>query len=248
MDNTEQQAAAILPQIAEVLNSGSAGTAKRYSNQRIDRHKVAEEMGLTTLGTDKGSCAVVLATHKALPNVLVKVTSRHDAFVRWAEYMLELDPSDRPDFFPDVYAVNRIGDFAVVMVERIYGNPPGDIWERKDECEEAGSDFTFSPLSTEWQSWECEETVSEIEDWLEFHGLSDMNCRADLHEQNFLVKEDGTFVCIDPVWNPMQDRAIVEDEGKGDLPAAPSHLRTETTTPRPTPIDELLGLIKDMNA
>ena len=246
MESTEQQAAAILPQIAEVLNSGSAGTAKRHSAQRIDRHKVAEEMGLTSLGTDQGSCAVVLATHEALPNVLVKVTSRHDAFVRWAEYMLELDPSDRPDFFPDVYAVNRIGDFAVVMVERIDGTAPDDIWERKDACEAAGTSFEWEPLSTEWQGVEAEDTVDEIEEWLEEHGLSDMHCRADLHEQNFLVKADGTFVCIDPVWNPMQDRHIVRDEEHAKSVAPEDH-RTETTN-RPTPIDELLGLLKEFEA
>lgn len=183
--------AAILDGVAQVLKSGDAGTAHRHSNTRVDRKKVATSMGLKDLGTEEGSCAVVLGTHDALPGMLVKVTNKEDGFVAFAEAWLDVKEQgfypEMPKYFPAIYSVTYVDDFAVILVEKVEG--------REATWSDIGGDGDAQHLVTHW----CDRN---IEGFCEFG--SD-KYQPDLHTGNLIIKDDGTHVWIDPIWNPNQD-------------------------------------------
>lgn len=185
--------AAILAGVAQVLKSGDAGTAHRHSKDRIDRKQVATLMGLKDLGTEEGSCAVVLGTHDALPGMLVKVTNKEDGFVAFAEAWLEAraECDTMPAFFPKIYSVTYVDDFAVILVEKIEGREA--VWQETKEHRDDVHAWCY-----EWVAGYCESGLEKYS--------------PDFHSGNMIVKDDGTCVWIDPIWNPNQDDDLEPEE------------------------------------
>jgi hypothetical protein len=191
--------AAILEGVAQVLRSGDAGTAHRHSNNRIDRKQVATSMGLKDLGTDEGTCAVVLGTHAALPGMLVKVTNKADGFVAFAEAWLQaLEAGEiMPTFFPEIYSVTYVDDFAVILVEKIEGREA--VWQETKKHRDDVHAWCY-----EWVAGYCESGLEKYS--------------PDFHSGNMIVKDDGTHVWIDPIWNPNQDEDLEPEEEEVDVP------------------------------
>lgn len=161
--------------------SRSRFSAGRFSAQEDGlRCSRARGMGLVPIAasaTDQGSFAEVLATHPAMPDVLVKVVPEVDQFVKWARYLIAT--GNTLDCFPDIYNVACVDGHAVVLCERI----PGDILTEDEWCDEDG--------------WYGSEGARFVENYCRFHTFA---ARTDYHNENFMRREDGTLVCIDPVY------------------------------------------------
>ena len=109
----------------------------------------------------------------------MKVVPAWDAFVEFAEAMIE--EGNPFSGFPVFHNVTVVDGHAIVLVEKIPGNTicvdPEEDWE----------DVELEWAETEEDGW--------VREWACRNG-----CWTDYHDENFMRREDGTLVCIDPVY------------------------------------------------
>jgi hypothetical protein len=170
-------------------------TVAKYTTSHVPcRHLASEEkeaaaksMGLRLLTTD-GSFAMVVAEHPEMPGVVVKVVPKDDKYAKFAKWMLEQE--EQPTCFPRIDAAVDLPSACMVVAEKIAHGV--------DECDD----------EVEYVDERLQDLLLADSEYEHLEGLightqklrEEVGGRFDSHARNFMRREDGTLVFIDPLW------------------------------------------------
>lgn len=177
-----------LSHMREAVRSSSSHLHSGRNTPKDQRIELAEKMGLS-LYSAAGSCTLTVGKHKDMPGVVVKVVETADYYLDFAKMRLKGDITS--EHFPEVYSVTSVDNYHIVIVEEI----PHDV-----EWDEIIPDNLRYPHDYP----EGPENMKTY--WRDLKKLLDQRKGAvlDTHRGNFRKREDGTIVCIDPIYNPSQ--------------------------------------------
>lgn len=152
----------------------------------------AEKCGLTSIAEGNGSFAAMVAVHEDLPYIVIKVVPHFDMFLPFARECLE-GRMDSP-MLPTIHSITDMGNHSIVVVERI----PHAIEFHGD----ADAEDEFDGMIWRFDNGKAEDEVEQhfldlIQDFCDRHE----GCNSDFHNGNFMRRDDGQLVCIDPVWS-----------------------------------------------
>ncbi len=162
-------------------------TSPRRNMDEDEKVAAAKSLGLNLLSVE-GSNSMVVGEHPEMPGLVVKVVPKDDRYAAFAQWMLQ--QKKQPTCFPSITAVVELPHAFMIVVEKIKHSVDYD----DGECEYLDNRLTYG--------WDSEEKYSYLE-----HAVNE--CRRlrnevggsfDAHVGNFMRREDGTLVFIDPLW------------------------------------------------
>lgn len=168
---------------AAVINCGVDGTRPGSSQRGVDpRSQIALDCDCIPIG-EPSHWAHMVAVPKSNPNVVVKVCSVMDGFVKYAVACASGVLSGK--HMLTVYSVTEIpGDMYVILCERLAKPTYDDVIERR------------RMYGHEPNSWDS----SEYKAYMELRAFcADHNVQMDVHAGNTMYRADGTLVFCDPV-------------------------------------------------
>ena len=150
-------------------------------------------LGLRSVSSS-GSFALVVGAHHDLPDVIFKVVPKTDAYADFAQ--LSLDGKVTSKHFPRIDAVVDLGETVLVVVERIAHEldcASSDMSEYYDTIEALDDVLAYGSIT------ELHGVALEMYDEIRAM-INATDSISDTHRGNFMVRSDGTLVCIDPIW------------------------------------------------
>lgn len=185
----------------KTLHSVSMRIHQSLTNSGIEDAKrkgeFAKACGLESIAEHGSFCAMV-AVHKDLPEVVIKVVPNYDMFLTFAQDVMS-GVINHP-MFPKIYGITKVGDHSIITIERI----PFDIQDNDDDFIDMVHTLDLS-IDSGAVSLDDEEHESFIHVCREFLSRN-LSVKPDFHIGNFMVREDMTLCCVDPFWSSQRTK------------------------------------------
>lgn len=174
-----------------------------------NKEKFAKACGLKSV-TDSGSFSALVAEHPDLPNVIVKVVPLYDKYLNFAEDCMAGKLKSK--MWPTFHNITKLDTHAVILVERIdYGirsyetNPHPDKYLRKyaSKIMQRVDDLTWEIYKDKLEDYQMAGYEQDLKDFIQdlVYMCKKHEAKPDIHKGNFMVRLDGSIVCIDPIFS-----------------------------------------------
>lgn len=195
--------------IVQKVSSNINSLSNECSVDAVNKEAFARKCGLNSV-TDSGSFSALVAEHPDLPNVIVKVVPLYDKYLNFAEDCMAGKLKSK--MWPTFHNITKLDTHAVILVERIeYGvrsyetNPHPDEYIRKVACKimKRADNLAWEINYDELEDHQLAGYEQDLKDFIKdmVYLCKQHDAKSDMHGGNFMIRLDGSIVCIDPIFS-----------------------------------------------
>ena len=195
--------------IVKKVSSNINSLSNECSVDAVNKEAFARKCGLNSV-TDSGSFSALVAEHPDLPNVIVKVVPLYDKYLNFAEDCMAGKLVSR--MWPTIHNITILDTHAVILVERIeYGirssetNPHPDEYIRRcaSKIMQRADNLAWEINYDELKDYQMAGYEQDLKDFIKdmVYLCKQHDAKPDMHGGNFMVRLDGSIVCIDPIFS-----------------------------------------------